>query len=270
MNHPRRQARDRQQESPVAIPSWAPPCRGALGQLGPWALLIPRHDVEYVSGDLRHAVRVALVIAVAERGLSCWPSANAAAIELAPLIAADLGRPRVGVSTVRRALSHWTLAEETTLALGNRSNPVSNDTSNGLSKREQRLSNVELTEENDQVDSPADAVRKHAMTAPTPISSTSGSDELSGCSALRTYSTPLPTDLRRRPKKLTPSEYDGTCFLCHSYFDDDEGQMLTPYKGTPRVFCVDHANLGLDLAQFEWDAAHPLEERTTRPASKRT
>ena len=229
-----------------------------MDQFGPWALLIPRRDVEYVSGDLRHAVRVVLVIAVAERGLSCWPSANAAAIELAPLIAADLGRPSVGVSTVRRALSHWTLAEETALALGNRSNPVSN----GPSEREQSLSNVQTNDADHQVDGPPGVRAKQARTSPTPTSSTTNSDEISGCSALRADSTPLPTDLRRRPKKLTPSDYDGTCFLCHSYFDDGEGQMLTPYKGTPRVFCVDHANLGLDLAQFEWDAAHPPHRRT--------
>lgn len=41
--------------------------------------------------------------------------------------------------------------------------------------------------------------------------------------------------------------------------------MLTPYKGSPRVFCTAHAACGLELAQAEWDAAYPPARQ---PASK--
>lgn len=224
--------------------------------------MIPRRHAEYVGAELRHAVRVALVIAVAKRGVRCWPSANAAAIELAPLIAVELGRPRVGVSTVRRALSHRTLSDEAALAVENRSNPVSKSMSKGLGEREQRVSSTQPDEAGHQVKGTPGDGEHQQQTAPALISSTTKTDELSGCSALRSDSTPLPTDLSRRPKKLTPSEYDGTCYLCQGYFDEGEGQMLTPYKGTPRVFCVDHARNGLEWAQFEWDAAYLPHQRT--------
>ncbi len=29
-----------------------------------------------------------------------------------------------------------------------------------------------------------------------------------------------------------------------------------------RLFCIDHAELGLELAQLEWDLAHPRRQQT--------
>lgn len=70
---------------------------------------------------------------------------------------------------------------------------------------------------------------------------------------------PITTSLGRRPVRLRPSAFDGECSFCSCGLDVGEAFMLVPYarKSGAVLFCMDCADLGLELAQLEWDLAHP-------------
>lgn len=185
------------------------------------------------SGRVRHLVRVALVVAVAERGPQCWPSQRKAAAELADLL--DLG-----ASTIRRALADETLAAEVDLAI-DRQDPVSHPRSHQGATQEPPGSPIR----NPQVGGPADG----SPPAASPHVSTSGLGPplLSGASMVP------PAAPGRRPKEYRRSRFAGRCVLCLDELEVGRAFYLVPYDTGTATYCVDHAGLGLAMAQMFYD-----------------
>lgn len=217
------------------------------------------------SGRVRRAVADALAQSVADRGHGCFESCRAAARELARLL-------ELGESTVRRALADWSIADAVALAVAAepktglpsepRGEPEGATQGATVSHGEPPSPSTTTGIENPQVEHPfLDTPEVRLPEDHTSCSSTRPDLPAAGCSALPD-DQPLPTDLQRRPKKVTRSQHDGVCSLCRTFLDEGQALMLTPYRGSPRLFCLDHAELGLEVAQSEWDAAYPPAART--------
>lgn len=202
------------------------------------------------SGPVRHAVRVALVVAVSARGPHPWPSQRAAAVELAEALG-------YGVSTIRRALADWTLADEVAAAIAPR-DPVSHPGSQPGSHEEP----PQEPPANPLAADPTEA----GDAGPTPHVSTRH-PLLSGPSVVP------PASAGRRPKEYRRSRFAGRCVLCLDELDTGRAFYLVPYDTGTAVYCLDHAPLGLAMAQMFYDVTRgrPVAEelelyiRPTKP-----
>jgi hypothetical protein len=79
---------------------------------------------------------------------------------------------------------------------------------------------------------------------------------------------PIPTTLAAYPRHIRPSQFSGECLLCHCGLDEGQALFLAPYGAAPaRMFCMDHAEAGLEIAQHEWVlAGHPVpKSRKSKP-----
>lgn len=179
------------------------------------------------SGRLRHAVRVELVIAVAQRGPHPWPSQRAAAAELAELVDA-------APSTIRRALSDPTLAAEVALAIGRPGEPPGSHPGSHEGA-------TDPTAENGQVDDPPPAPPDEV----TPHSSTRAL--LSGPAIVP------PASPGRRPSAFRRSSFAGRCVLCLDELPLGRAFYLVPYDASTSVYCHNDAALGLAMAQMFYD-----------------
>lgn len=74
---------------------------------------------------------------------------------------------------------------------------------------------------------------------------------------------PIPTTLAVYPRHIRPSQFSGECLLCHCGLDEGQALFLAPYGAAPaRMFCMDHAEAGLEIAQHEWVlAGHEVPKR---------
>lgn len=182
------------------------------------------------SGPVRHAVRVEVLLIVAERGPHPWPSQRAAARELA----ARLG---YGVSTVRRALADPTLAAELELAVRDLGDPVSHQGATEGATEEPPHTDPETP----QVSDPP------AGSPPPPSPHVSTSALLYGAAVVP------PASPGRRPREVRRSRFAGRCVLCLEELDVGLAWYLVPYDTGTAVYCLDHAALGLAMAQMFYD-----------------
>jgi hypothetical protein len=80
---------------------------------------------------------------------------------------------------------------------------------------------------------------------------------------------PIPTTLAAYPRHIRPSQFSGECLLCHCGLDEGQALFLAPYGAAPaRMFCMDHAEAGLEIAQHEWVlAGHEVPKRRRKTKS---
>ena len=191
------------------------------------------------SGAARHAVRVAVVELVNELGPQPFPSIRAAARAIAELV--DYAE-----STVRRALSDWTLEAELELLV----DPVSHEGARqGATREPGREPGA-----NPQVVEPEPAPYPEA----TPYVSTR---PLSDGGDAGPMQHPRPSH-GRRPKEFRRSSFPGRCTVCSLELEHGEAYYLTPYDTGTVTACLEHAPLALAGSQMLYDVTRGREVPT--------
>lgn len=230
------------------------------------------------SGAVRGAVRAALVLAVTQRGVHCWPSQRAAARELSEALG-------VSLSTVRLALADETLEGERGLAIrvcrpfGKVSpDPVGQSVSQSFGQ----CSADNPGSANALVDGidPESVVEAPIYTSPAPPTPDAGRDpsELAAADQFRRLAQSVRPD-KNRPviEHMFPNRKRGLCHRCGCVLEVDEGLCIVPVSALvdepsvgrrmlethPRsiTVCVDDVDHAIAVATARWDdrAAYAAE-----------
>lgn len=238
------------------------------------------------SGPVRARVLAALRAAVDERGPGCFPSLRAAARALA----ADLD---ISLSTVRRALADpQSDLEATVISAAIR--PAASATADGThrvmvagfageplvshqvsqvnhpgSPGSPPLASPQASHGEPPVSHPA-ASRAHEPRPSNPSAPLCppqvGPPPPGPAEPYVPDGPPLPTTLDQYPHRIRRSQFPGECLLCAAGLDGGQAFYLAPYGAAPaRMFCMDCAEQGLEIAQFEWLLAGKTVPKKRKP-----
>lgn len=239
-------------------------------------------DRKRASGLVRGLVMQALRDAVAARGPLCFTSRRSAAAELATTLRGPKGEPVASEATIRRALAHpdnADLASAIEAAIQPRS-AFARDAHQGVPAEVEaaeigsdpvvRQCGAPVVRQGDPggcMTQPAEASPQVTTGAPPsePVRQSRACEPRCSTSSALLSSAgpsvgpPLSTSLGRRPTRVRPSMFDGECRYCLCTLEVGQAHILVPYarKSGAVLVCIDCADIALELAQLEWDLAHP-------------